>query len=180
MTGQELNELYFSWMCDMVNHSKKSYEKLFRYLHDYEFNYIIGMDANRVEDGIDLRYRFAYECDILDTLIAVYLDERPCSVFEMMVALALRCEEHIMDDPDVGNQMDRWFWDMLDSLGLSWMDDAKFDEKFADGVMERLIMRQYEKNGKGGLFTIRNCPHDLREVEIWYQMMWYLDEILKE
>ena len=37
--------------------------------------------------------------------------------------------------------------------------------------------REYEPNGKGGLFTIRGCEEDLTEVEIWYQLNWYLNTI---
>lgn len=37
---------------------------------------------------------------------------------EMIIALAIRLEEHIMDDPDIGNRTGQWFWDMIVSLGL--------------------------------------------------------------
>ena len=43
-------------------------------------------------------------------MISAYLDNKTCSVLEMMIALAIRCEEHIMDDPDVGNRTGQWFW----------------------------------------------------------------------
>lgn len=53
-------------------------------------------------------------------MIASYLDNRPCSVLEMIIALAIRLEEHIMDDPDIGNRTGQWFWDMIVSLGLGF------------------------------------------------------------
>lgn len=35
--------------------------KLLRHLHNIDFQYMLPMDGNRAEDGIDLRYRFGYE-----------------------------------------------------------------------------------------------------------------------
>ena len=67
MTKNELNDAYFNWMYQLVfdgRYSKRlSYRKLLRELHRIEFTYIIPMDGNRAEDGVDLRYRFGYETD---------------------------------------------------------------------------------------------------------------------
>jgi hypothetical protein len=148
--------------------------KLLSYLHEREFNYILDMDGNRAEDGMDLRYRFAYENAYDYSMVATYLDDRPCSILEMMVALAFRCEEHIMDDPDIGNRTGQWFWGMIENLGLGHMYDSEFDNHYVDTVLDRFLNRQYKRNGEGGLFTIENCRRDLRDIEIWYQMSWYL------
>jgi hypothetical protein len=136
------------------------------------------MDANRYEDGIDLRYRFGYAENIGSTLIADYLDDRPCSVLEMLIALSIRLEEHIMNDPAIGDRTGQWFWNMIANLGLGSMDDAKFDRKCAEDIIQRFLNRDYERDGKGGLFTIEHCKEDLRNVEIWYQACWYLDRVL--
>ncbi len=182
MTKNELNKEYFEWMYQLVRkdgYSKRlSYRKLFTHLHDIEFTYIIRMDGNRAEDGIDLRYRFGYEQGYDSPMITTLLNDRPCSVLEMLIALAIRCEEHIMDDPDIGNRTGQWFWNMIINLGLGSMDDSKFDENYVEDVVSRFLDRKYKRNGEGGLFTVKNCKHDLRTVEIWYQMCWYLDEIL--
>ena len=183
MTKNELIKLYFKWMCSIVydvRPSKKpSYKKLMRYLHSIEFRYILPMDGNRASDGEDLRYRFAYEERYEDAMIASYLDDRPCSVLEMMIALALRCEEHIMDDPDMGDRTGQWFWNMIVSLGLGSMHDDNFDEEYVDEVIERFMDRCYSFDGEGGLFTIRDSYQDLRNVEIWHQMCWYLNDLLE-
>ena len=109
MTEIELNNEYFEWMCQLVcneRYSRRlSYQKLLRHLHNIDFQYMLPMDGNRAEDGIDLRYRFGYEKEYEGPMIASYLDNRPCSVLEMLIALAFRCEEHIMTDPDIGNRM---------------------------------------------------------------------------
>lgn len=182
MTKNELNSEYFDWMCQLVldrRYSKSlSYRKLLSFLHSVDFNYTIAMDENREEDGIDLRYRFGYDNSYKQSMISTYLDNYPCSVLEMMIALAIRCEEHIMDDPDIGDRTGQWFWNMVVNLGLGSMTDAKFDEGYANKVVERFLNREYERNGEGGLFTVKHSRRDLRTVEIWYQMCWYLDEIV--
>lgn len=173
---------YFNWLSDLVcgqRFSKQiSYQKLLQHLHCIVFEILIPNDQNRAEDGMELRYRFAilngYEDSPEVVLNAL---DGPCSVLEMLVALALRCEEDIMDDPKVGGRAGQWFWGMIRNLELGSMKDNKFDEKYVDQVIMRLINREYEPDGRGGLFTIMGCEYDLRDVEIWHQMCWYLDSI---
>ena len=83
-----------------------------------------------------------------------------------------------MDDPDVGNRMGQWFWNMIVNLGLGSMSDSRFDAEYTDNVIFRFMDRKYKRNGEGGLFTVERCKSDMRSVEIWYQMNWYLDSIL--
>ena len=169
---------YFEWLYDLVcknrHSSGYSYRDLLSYLHDVEFTYTIPKDSNRAEDGIDLRYRFAYDTGYV--CADGYLDE-PCSVLEMLIALAIRCEECIMDDPKYGNRTAQWFWQMITSLGLGGMFDDRFDEDYVKNVITTFLNREYKPDGRGGLFTIRNCDYDLRDVEIWVIMLWYLDTI---
>lgn len=176
-----LNE-YFDWMCQLVSDKQyigdRSYRKLLSKLHNIPFTYTIDMDGNRAADGIDLRYRFGYERNYEDYIIASFLDDKPCSVLEMIVALALRCET-IMEDPDYGDRTGEWFWGMIESLGLKSMDDTGFNRDYVDDVIDIFLSRDYGRDGRGGLFTIKHPKRDLRTVEIWYQMNWYLDSILK-
>ncbi len=170
---------YFEWMCSLVEEGKPkhhSYDRLLRELFDQEFTYILPRDGNRYEDGIDLRYRFGYECDIPSAMVAADLDKRPCSVLEMMIALAHRCEEQIMHDPDVGDRTGSWFWDMIESLGLMDQYDSNYDQVKVDYILDKFMEREFERDGKGGLFTIHDEKIDMREEEIWYQLMWYLNE----
>lgn len=180
MTRNELINRYFDWMCQLVPTPRylggRSYRKLLVFLYNVDFYYTIPMDGNREADGIDLRYRFGYENSCEESLIASYLDDRPCSVLEMMIALAVRCEKNLMDDPDIGDRTGEWFWNMVKSLGLIGMDDGKFDEEYAGTVIDNFLEHKYSRNGKGGLFTVRHSGRDLRNAEIWYQMCWYLDE----
>lgn len=180
MKNELINE-YFDWMYQLVckNTKRVSYRKLLYQLYDTTFNYSIAMDGNRAEDGVDLRYRFGYEHNLEGSAIASCLDNKDCSVLEMMVALAIRCEEHIMDNPDIGDRTSLWFLSMIENLGLKKMTDGYFDRGYVTNVLNRFLNREYERNGEGGLFTVNHNRIDMRSVEIWYQAMWYLDEVLK-
>jgi hypothetical protein len=181
MTHDILTNEYIEWMCNLICYNPRvetrTYQQLLRHLHNREFTYILDMDYNRAADGIDLRYRFADEKGYGYRYILKKFEDEPCSVLEMIVALANRCEESIMDDPDIGNRTGLWFWNMISSLGLDDMDDLYYDEQYTDEVIDRFLNREYAPNGEGGLFTVNRSDDDLRDVEIWYQMCWYLAEI---
>lgn len=180
----EIKDEYFDWLFDIVHEDRfidpYSFTTLLKHLHNIEFTYSRrhSDDANRAEAGRDLRYRFAwlegysdvYE-DVLDILGG------PCSVLEMMVAVAIKCEE-TMDDPSIGDRTGQWFWGMIVNLGLGSMNDLKFDQDKVDDIIARFLNREYEPNGKGGLFSLKHSDIDLRNVSIWRQMCWYLDECI--
>lgn len=175
MIRETIGNEYFIWLCEMVGHdyssTRVSFEKLLAHLHKTEFTYLLSMDRNRAEDGLDLRYRFSLTHSRRD------IPDGPCSVLEMMVALAIRCEENIMDDPEMGDRTGQWFWGMITNLGLGSMTDHRYDRRYVESVVEQFLDRDYYPDGEGGLFTIRNCDCDLRNVEIWHQLCWYLDSI---
>lgn len=177
----DLKDRYFDWMyhlvCDDRYLKKTSYRKLLFYLNTVQFDYLLDMDGNRAADGENLRYRFGYEQNYSQVEVARYLDDHPCSILEMMVALAVRCEEHIMEDTNLGNRTGQWFWNMIVSLGLSSMTDDRFDQEYVDQVLRRFLDRNYAPDGKGGLFTVPG-RRDMPQVDIWYQMCFYLDTVL--
>lgn len=183
MTEDELYESYLDWMYQLVCNDRYSkglaYRKLFRQLYETTFDYIIPMDGNRAEDGIDLRYQFGADQGYEDYVIASYLDIRPCSVLEMMIALAIRCETHIMNDPSEGDRTGQWFWSMIVTLKLGSMTDHTYDEEYVDEVLYIFMNRKYDRDGSGGLFKVTRPLRDMRNVEIWYQMCWYLNDILE-
>lgn len=175
-------DIYFEWLCQKIKdpNDDKSYEMLLSFLHSEPFVPIMEMDKNRLYDGIDLRYRFGYEADLDPEYVREVIDTNPCSVLEMMVALSIRIEEHIMSNEDVGDRTYKWFWTMIESLGMAREYDGLFNLYFCQNALDRLMDRTYKSNGKGGLVTIPGCPEDLREVEIWYQIQMYLNYISKE
>lgn len=182
MTNDEIKNEYFEWLYNIVCNDRFakqiSYRKLLTCMHCTEFTYKVRMDENRATDGISLRRRFTIEngYDGISQYVTASLDG-PCSVLEMMIALALRCEETIMDDPSYGNRTAQWFWGMVTNMGLGSMMDSRFDKKEACSIIKRFLERKYEPDGRGGLFRLRDCNCDLRKVEIWHQLCWYLDSI---
>lgn len=158
---------YFEWLYDTVceqRYSRVSFRKLLEKLHGIEFTWIIPRDENRAGDGIALRYHYGCEYD------------GPCSVLEMMVALSNRTEA-IMDDPKFGDRTGQWFWGMITNLGLGSMTDDRYNDQYVENTIEKFLNREYEYDGKGGLFTVKDPDKDLRDVEIWYQLCWYLNTI---
>lgn len=159
------------------NYSKHtSYYQLLEYLFDREFIWMpyMELDSNRAYDGIGLRQKYTQETN---SRVAPKEDE-PCTVLEMMIALSIRCEIHIMDDDSYGNRTGQWFWSMIVSLGLGNYVDDRFNIEEVESIVDSFLHREYKPNGKGGLFTIDDVRQDLSTVEIWYQMNWYVNKIL--
>ena len=182
MPNNGLRRLYFEWMCKIVHdddsNRRPSYKTLLYYIFTVDFQWVLDFDENRAKDGTDLRYRFGHEVGYDRSAISAFLDDRPCSVFELMLALSIRCEEQFMGDPYFGDRTGQWFWNMIINLGLGQMDDSRFDPAYTYEVISAFMERRYEKNGRGGLFAVQHRHADLRTVQIWDQMCWYLDEIV--
>lgn len=178
MAEKSIEREYFEWLYGLVMSGNQAYRRVLNALNERDFVYLLEMDENRANDGLDLRYRFGYERGYAAEQIDEGLNVRPCSVLEMMVGLAARCEEHIMNDPAMGDRTHQWFWVMICSLGLNLMTDARYDGYVAQMTIDKLLRREYAPNGRGGLFTVEDSLCDLRNLEIWYQMMGYLNHIL--
>ncbi|MBO5319052.1 MAG: hypothetical protein J6B01_04490 [Ruminococcus sp.] len=169
---------YFEWMYKLMcgdRFSKNtSYKILFEHLHQHKFLYSIEKDENRAEDGVKLRHRYR---DLFNIKEVDHKISGPCTVLEMLVAIAIRCEETIMDDPSMGDRTSQWFWRMINNLGLGGMTDDQFNEAQFNDIINRLLDREYEPDGRGGLFFVRDCEYDMRRIEIWTQLLYYLDSI---
>lgn len=187
----DIKKLYLEWLSKLVCtdrlHRYKDYKQLMLYLFNRKFYWLLELDEDRAVDGLDLRERFideynernVYSMSSYDAKeLYSHLDDE-CSVLEMLIALSLRCEETIIGDPDLGDRTYIWFWSMLRNLDIDDMTDDRYNESCLDEIIDILLEREYEPNGEGGLFSLYNCRHDLREVEIWYQLCWYLDDLMK-
>lgn len=177
---------YFSWLCSFVYDPRfvqtgNTRLKLLRFLYHKPFVWIYPMDENRAIDGLTLRGHFSWDrgSTIEETTKRSGLSSS-CSMLEMMIALAIKCEKSIMDNPNIGDRTGQWFWEMVVSLGLGEMTDQRFDESVCESVIDAFINHEYEPNGKGGLFTVDHPSKDMRALEIWYQMAFHLDEALRE
>lgn len=153
---------------------RERYSRLLDQLDMAVFSYSIPMDGNLYAGGIYLRTRFAYEFGVRVEDIEAEFEGCPCSLLEMMVALAFKCEESIMHDPEKGDQTSHWFTDMLNSSHLACMDNDNYDPMYVDERITAILNRDYDYDGNGGLFTVPNARRDFRTMEIWYQMHQYL------
>lgn len=168
---------YRNWL--LFEMGAEDYGVLFDILYETEFTWKIDRDADRAEDGKDLRIRFAEESgmDLPDSV-----RDWPCSFLEMLIALAYSIEEQITYDPQFGNQTASWFWTMMGNLHLDAMDD---DMMFECGLMmdaevrdicDKVMNRDYRADGYGGMFPLQEPYEDQRGVEIWYQANAYILE----
>ena len=179
-TGREDINDYFEWLCDYIftdQQNDSNYWNLLTYLFQTPFEICMVRDSNRVEDGLELRRRYISvrrKASIMDHL------NGECSIFELMVALAIKCETEIMGNEDIGNRTGRWFWEMVHSLGLSNMDDKRYSEQIVRSHIRNFMDRNYSENGAGGLFTVRHPNGSMPDTEIWYQMLWHIDDVLKK
>lgn len=181
----KLNLPYFQWLCSLVdgnNRPDKSYSRLLKILSVKEFYWSVANDDNRIEDAKKLQEIFQSsdgDYVYMDTYVYRDSSDISCSVLEMLIALAHRMED-ILSDSEFGDRTDKWFWELVFNLGLErFSDDAVFDsraESRIDEILDIMIDRRYNRNGNGSLFPLRRGIRDSRKVEIWYQLMAYLEE----
>ena len=184
---QDLSKSYFDWLFSKVydqgGEKVKSHRKLLNALFEFPFKPTNPLDQAREEDGIDLRWRYYWENFHIDdnTDISIYnfnpnMYHTQCSVLEMMVALAFRADENFTREHIHRSSVPDIFWEMITNMGLIAETDPLFDIEYVTLKLERFISRTYEPNGRGGLFYFKNIDTDIREVEIWYQLCWYVNE----
>ncbi len=178
-TNGPISKAYFRFLTDIVcdNYHRVNYAKLLKDLYAREFIWSVEKDVNRSMDGIDLREDFKasqnhYPYDIIDESFK----GQPCSVFEMMVAMARRCENEIMVDRRYGDRTGYWFWEMIDNLELTGMTDENYDYQYVLYSIDIFLHRRYRPDGTGGgMFYKKDSRFDFRKTELWYQMQQWLD-----
>ena len=161
---------YFLWLTSLVKN--KSHGQLLRFLFETDYIYQNPMDANRADDGIQLRYEFIYDHGI-DERDFSYLYE-PCNVFEMILALARRISL-IMESPNFMDDSDVWFWRMISNLGLNKQIDRIFDYDYVRTIIRNFLTNNYGPYGYGSLFHVTS-RRDTSKLQIWEQAMIYLNE----
>ena len=146
--------------------NNKSYSILLEKLYSMNFIPRIERDENRALDGIFLRENFGYD------------GMEPCSVLEMMVALAGRFDGNSgFDEDQVGSN----FWILIENLSIERFDDAYclknvYGRMLIETAIQRMMDRTYQFDGYGGLFPLKRATIDQRKVEIWDQMQEWLIE----
>jgi hypothetical protein len=157
---------YFGWLVSLIDDGRADQHPIIIHAAwDMEFTYSIPTDANRAQDGIDLRRAYERESSL------ALPDLGPCRVLEFLIALSQRME-YILYDYDHPNQCHVWFWKMITNLGVIGLNDRKI----VDSLLHRFIIREYGYYGDGGLFPLSHPKEDQRTVEVWYQMHKWIAE----
>lgn len=182
MMKTDVSNLYLKFLFDVIRDQNgwrvMTHKKLIEHLHHTLFIVANPNDQPRENDGIDLRWRFAWECGHMgDDLIYIpWFNEEHCTILEMMVALALRADENFTRKSNYETTVSWIFWSMVQNMGLLGETDNMYDYENVDFCLDRFNNRMYEPNGHGGLFMFPNTTEDIRNVEIWYQLCRWINE----
>ena len=172
-----LDELYLTWLYSKVASVRykvrsRTYWSLFRQLYMKEFIWIVPNDDNRVEDGRALRHEFVEEEGLFN--VDPEWMSLACSMLEMLIGLSRRLAFEVENEPRDS------FWFLMHNLDLDELNDANYDARAylkVEKVIDRVIWRRYKADGQGGLFPLERPDRDQRDVEIWYQLNAYLNEL---
>ena len=159
---------YLEWLSSQIDipvGNPHTYKDLFQRMYETEFVWTVVGDDNRVQDGLDLRSEFLND--------PRYGFKHGCSVLEVLIALSRRIAF------TAGGTSELWAWQLLENLGLHHATDPLVEERvqLAEEIIDNLIWRTYERDGRGGFFPLNEAHEDQTKVEIWYQMQAYANEI---
>lgn len=170
-----IKEDYFQWLCRKVlaDDPDHSYWILLKELHKKEFYSLVDRDFNRECDGIELRRDYMFDSGNW------FMDiSGSCTVLEMLIALSEKING-MLSEGESKDQSYIYFWEMITNLGLDVVTDEDYPQYgpfYIDERVNRFVDREYDRNGNGGIFPIKNSAKDQRGIEIWFQMQEYLLE----
>ena len=178
---------YFQWLCDLVrcDQDDKSYYNLLGMLYDTPFEVKIDNDSNRAVDGNE--FKGAYILDIYGTEAPKDADlyfrpEQNCSILEMIMGISKRMAFELAEDESEDCDFYKYFWEIIENLGLKQYDDDQFGDSLARckieirEILNKLNERKYKKSGERGMFPLYRPQKNQKKVEIWYQMQAYINE----
>lgn len=175
-----MEEEYFEWLVGIVHGDdpEEPFYNLLATMHNCIFRWTTDLDENRAADGRELRRSWDEQCfaPMSDRKFDIFMRE-PVSCLEVLIGLAIRIQDEIMWNPDKGDRVPVWFWQMVENLGLKDLDDdhfygSKSSERVTE-ILENWMDREYSRDGFGSIFPIPKCNRDLRRVQIWSQMSEY-------
>lgn len=163
---------YLDWLAMIAfpdGAQRSQYSRVLNKMLQRDFTVTLEGDRNRCTDGLYLRSVFEEDtgmgCD----------KSGDCSVLEVLVALAIRCENQLMWDPDEGDRTSLWFWEMFYNLGLDSLSDDYYDEGEFRSIMRHFCDRNYSCDGFGGPFCVTNFEGDMTKIDLWSQLGYYLE-----
>jgi len=163
---------YFGYLCSLVGSPDIviSRENLLETLFRTKFVTIIPYDDNRIEDGRNIREEFA---DLTGTEVSPYF---PGTVLEVLIGISRRLN-FILYDFSGGDKTQDLFWKLIENLDLILVERNESDTERNKEIIDRFITREYDFNGRGGIFPLYRRPkEDQRKIELWYQMANWVNE----
>lgn len=197
---EKILEAYFDYIYSIsglnVNDAKPNLSKrsFALKLHSIDFIPYDDGDKSRSIDGLRYRDDFLYtlreafiseiEYEEYKKYIKDLFADKPCSFFEFLLGIAGKIE-NIMSDPLYPDRHSQWMSKMIVSLGIGgftqmWIDKNPDWEHTIETAIDNFHHRNYEANGKGGLFHITTpLPEgtDMRTMPVWNQAMFYTCKI---
>ena len=170
---------YTMWLYGHVHpggYNRHTY--LMLYLNNKEFYWSIYNDSNRAHDGLDLRdkYNDLYPEDMIFDKMNC-----GCTVLEALVAMAMRAEDTLRDVNE-GDQTYKWFWAMLDNLDIAICDDLNWKTDtvtYIDDILDIWLSRKFASDGRGSPWPVDN-GNNMLDTEMWYQLQWWIADIMGE
>lgn len=179
----EAFDAYFDWLKEQIMSDDidelDDYGILITTLSVMPFTYVVEMDSNRMWDGLYLRNIFyddhaAFEGELT----------QDCSLLEMLVGLAYRMANDVFSD--LGKSTGDWFWEFMSNLGADYYTDdilegvfTKNHRNYRDDLIDLLrnfMDRKYKDSRSGNIFLFKKDPKDLKKIELWYQMHYYIEQ----
>lgn len=161
---------YFDWLMDIIgagpDTNYQGRHRLFFFLFKKEYTWVNPMDENRAIDGMGMRDIF-YENTGKQSGVT-----GPCSVLEMLVGLIFRMNEDLYGEINEALAT-KMIVTMLNSMDIFECNDSHFDDEYVCVQIDNMMSNNIEPSGKGGLFIV-NGKEDMRDLDIWYQCLRWL------
>lgn len=181
MARVRLPEAYLDWLAsqlrDETSNPDKSYSELLTAMWETEYymnsHNTVDNDTNRLADAMDLRAEFSRE---FGASRSAMLALGSVSFLEVLIGLSRRMAFA------AGGSAPGWAWTLLDNLELVRMSDPLSDAKRrrVQDILDTCITRNYRPDGTGGFFPLAFPDEDQTQIEIWYQMHAYIEELHPE
>jgi hypothetical protein len=176
--SDSLSEGYLQWLGPQIRDEENEgsgaqYWDLLSLMYEKEFTWSVHNDENRLGDGLDLRTEYSR---VTGASRADLLALGPCSFLEVLIGLSRRLEF------SAGGSARGWAWILLGNLGLHKMVDPLNRRKVhkVDDILDTVIGRTYQPDGTGGFFPLAWPDDDQTQIELWYQMAAYIEELHPE
>ncbi len=161
---------YFEWLTEQIGipfKGDRSFQNLFLKMFETEFVWTISGDDNRAKDALDLRHVFS-EGNLRNVQFPEFV-----TVLEVLIGLSRRLAFL------AGGEAPLWAWQLIQNLHLDGCSDplSRTASGHIDEVMNALVWRTYQRDGRGGFFPLQYTEEDQRHIELWYQMQAYISEI---